>query len=91
MILVLAVFAPLIVPLWLIVSGVFCFHIGRNSGSVRLGWLFFMLLGPIPIGVMLAFIGAVVPAIAAGAVAGLIVILLILDRYGDDPADPDTP
>ncbi|MGV9318078.1 hypothetical protein [Streptomyces sp. NPDC003660] len=91
MIMFLAALASLIVPLWLIVSGVFCFHIGRNSGSARLGWLFFLLLGPLPIAVMLAFIGAIVPAIAAGAASGLIAFLLLLDRYGDDPSDPDTP
>ncbi|MFF7968420.1 hypothetical protein ACFZC3_24065 [Streptomyces sp. NPDC007903] len=68
----------------------FCFFIGRNGGSVRLGWLFFLLLGPLPIATMFAFIGAVVPAIAAGVVAGLIIFLMILDWYGDDPSDPDT-
>ncbi|MFF9362748.1 hypothetical protein [Streptomyces griseoluteus] len=78
----------LVVPLWLMASGGFCFLIGRNSGSARMGWFFFLLLGPLPIGAVLAFTGAIVAAIAAGAVAGLLLFLLILDRYGDDPDDP---
>ncbi|TGN73894.1 hypothetical protein E5083_24200 [Streptomyces bauhiniae] len=79
----------LIVPLWLMASGVFCFLIGRNSGSARLGWLFFLLLGPLSLGAMLAFTGAIAAAITAGVVAGLLLFLLILDRYGDDPDEPD--
>lgn len=81
----------LIVPLWLAVSAVFCFLIGRNSGSARMGWLFFLLLGPLSIGAILAFSGAIVAAIIAGVVAGLILFLMILDRYGDDPDDPSEP
>ncbi|MGA5322518.1 hypothetical protein ACPCIU_19035 [Streptomyces seoulensis] len=79
----------LIVPLWLVVSGVFCFFIGRNSGSARMGWLFFLFLGPLSIGAVLALSGAIVAAIVSGVVAGLILILMILDRYGDDPSEPD--
>ncbi|MFG3095481.1 hypothetical protein [Streptomyces sp. NPDC048202] len=89
MLLILVVFAPLIVPLWLVASGVFSFYVGRNSGSARLGWLFFLILGPLPFTVLFALLGAVFLAIAAGIVAGGIVFLLILDWYGDDPADPD--
>ncbi|MYZ10937.1 hypothetical protein GT028_26785 [Streptomyces sp. SID2999] len=81
----------LIVPPWLLASGVFCFFIGRNSGSARMGWFFFLLLGPLSLGAILAFAGAIVAAIAAGVVAGLILFLMILDRYGDDADDPTEP
>ncbi|MFD4787781.1 hypothetical protein ACFWN1_12165 [Streptomyces sp. NPDC058459] len=88
------VFAPLIVPLRLVASGAPCFRVGRDSGSARLGRPFFLLLGPLPVGVMFASMGAVAPAVGAGTVAGLIAVLLLLDplldRYGDDPSNPDT-
>ncbi|MER8015692.1 hypothetical protein ACIQ7S_21755 [Streptomyces griseoluteus] len=80
-----------VVPPWLLTAGVFCFLIGRNSGSARMGWFFFLLLGPLSIGALLAFAGAIVAAIAAGVIAGLILFLMILDRYGDDPDDPSGP
>ncbi|MFJ3663828.1 hypothetical protein ACIPPM_25605 [Streptomyces sp. NPDC090119] len=85
MLLILVVFAPLIMPLWLVASGVFSFYVGRTSGSARLGWLFFLILSPLPLTVLFALLGAVFPAILAGIVAGGIVFLLILDWYGADP------
>ncbi|WP_445526169.1 hypothetical protein [Streptomyces cyslabdanicus] len=89
MVLILVVLSPIIVPLWGIATGLFCIRIGQKTESVRLGWFFFLTVGLLPVGATFALLGAIIPAIVVAAIAGLIIILMILDWYGDDLSDPD--
>ncbi|WP_330461062.1 hypothetical protein OIB37_31840 [Streptomyces sp. NBC_00820] len=84
---ILAVLSPIIVPLWTIAAGLFCTRIGHKAESARLGWLFFIVLCPLPIGAMFALVGLTIPVVVAAVVVGLIIILMFLDWYGDRHSD----
>ncbi|MBY8870163.1 hypothetical protein [Streptomyces sennicomposti] len=80
---ILATLSPIIVPLWIVASGLFCIRVGHKAESVRLGWFFFLILGLLPIGGLFAAIGKIMLAGVATGIGGIIVIMIILDWYGD--------
>ncbi|MGW4729177.1 hypothetical protein ACWEQC_08330 [Streptomyces shenzhenensis] len=87
---ILAVFSPIIVPIWGIATILFCIRVGHKTESVRLGWFFFLILGLLPIGFLFALIGSVIPVVVVAAAAGLVIILMILDWYSERLPDPQT-
>ncbi|BDH05785.1 hypothetical protein [Streptomyces seoulensis] len=86
----LAAFSPIIVPLWAIAAGLFSIRIGSKAKSLRLGWLFFLTLGLLPVAATFALLGAIAPLVVVGIIACMIIALMILDWYGDRTSEPDS-
>jgi ABC-type multidrug transport system permease subunit len=80
---ILAALSPIIVPLWVITSGLFCGSIGRKTESARSGWFFFLIVGLLPLGAMFAFVGVIAAAVVVAVVSALILILVFLDWYSE--------
>ncbi|MEU6815619.1 hypothetical protein [Streptomyces sp. NPDC046860] len=85
----LAALSPVVVPLWGVAAGLIGFRIGRRAESARLGWLFFLVVGLLPAGAVFALLGLTPLVFVVGIVAGLIALLLILDRFGDQTSAMD--
>ncbi|MFI0193033.1 hypothetical protein ACH4PW_36610 [Streptomyces sp. NPDC017082] len=80
---ILAALSPIFVPLWCVITGLFCIRIGRQSESARVGWFFFLVIGLLPIGTLFALIGSIIPVVVVAAIAVLVITLMFLDWYGE--------
>ncbi|MEU3839846.1 hypothetical protein AB0E88_07410 [Streptomyces sp. NPDC028635] len=81
MILAVLWLSPILVPLWVVAAGLLCRRIGRTE-SARLGWVFFLGVGLLPVGGVFALVGLVTAALVVAAVAALVLVLIVLDWYG---------